>query len=149
MAVRERMPQRRFANASQEAAVGLLLAAEHFQQALGTICERHEITADQYRVLRILRGAPTGQARGEVAKGCFHRAPDITRMLDRMARQGLVRRARAADDRRCSVATLTKAGRALLARIDPEISTEMRRLTKSLSTPELQQLIRLVKHLTP
>jgi len=49
------------------------------------------------------------------------------------------------DDRRCSVATLTRAGRALLQRVDPEIAAAARRLTKSLSTPQLQQLARLTE----
>lgn len=145
MAVGKRVKQRRFVSAAEEAAVGVLMAADHLQQALGEICERHGITTDQYGVLRILRDAgPTGQARGEVAEQCIHaRAPDMTRMLDRLVRQGLAKRARDADDRRCSLATITKGGLALLARMDPEIAAAMRRLTKSLSRSQLQQLSRL------
>src|ERR687888_1360849 len=128
---RERVAKRHPVGAAQEAAVGLLMAAEHFQQALEAICARHGITTEQYRVLRVLNEAP--HARGEVAKHCMHRAPDMTRMLDRLARQGFVRRRRDPQDRRCSVATITRTGRALLARMDPEIAAEMRRLTEPLS----------------
>jgi DNA-binding MarR family transcriptional regulator len=142
MTVRERVNQRRLA-AAEAAAVSLMVAADHLQQVFGDVCARHGITADQYKVLRILRGAPTGHPRGEVAKRCMHRSPDMTRMLDRLVRQGFVRRTRDPRDRRCSVATITKTGAALLARIDPEIAAEMRRLTKSLTPPQLQQLARL------
>lgn len=133
---------------AEDAAVGVLMAADRLQQAFAEICERHGITTDQYRMLRILRDAhPTGYARGEVAEHCMHRAPDITRMLDRLVGQGLARRARAQADRRCSVATITKAGLALLARIDPEITAETRRLTKPLSHSDLERLARLTEAL--
>jgi DNA-binding MarR family transcriptional regulator len=141
-------PRRRIVSPAEDAAVGVLVAADQLQQALGAVCERHGITTDQYRVLRILRDAyPTGRARGEVAEGCVHRAPDMTRMLDRLVRQGFAKRTRDPEDRRCSLATITRTGLALLARVDPEIATAMRRLTKPLSRPQLQQLARLTEAL--
>jgi len=138
------------ANPAQEATVSLLVAAGHLLQALEEVCARHGITAEQYNMLRVLRDAhPGGQPRNEVATHCTHRAPDVTRMLDRLGRQGLVARARAPEDRRCSMARITKAGLKLLGRIEPEISAEMRRLTKSLSPAELRQLTRLSGALVP
>jgi DNA-binding MarR family transcriptional regulator len=143
MAVRRRVKPRAI-SAAEAAAVGVMSAAGHVQQTFADICERHGITGDQYGILRALREAhPTGRARGEVAGCCVHRAPDVTRMIDRLVRQGLVRRTRDNDDRRCSLATITSAGLKLLARIDPEIAAAARRLTQSLSTAQLQQLARL------
>lgn len=133
-----------------EAAVGVLIAADHLQQAFAEICGRHGITTDQYKVLRILREAPTsGYARGEVAERCiFSRSPDVTRMLDRLTRQGFAKRAPDPADRRCSIATITRSGRSLLGRIDPEIAAAARRLTKSLSSTQLTQLTRLTEALS-
>jgi len=133
-----------------EAAVGVLVAADHLQQTFSEICERHSVTTDQYKVLRILREAPPGgYARGEVAEQCiFSRSPDVTRMIDRLVRQGLAKRAPAPADRRCSIATITSAARALLNRIDPEIAAAARRLTKSLSGTQLTQLTRLTDTIT-
>lgn len=144
MAVRQRVNQPRVVSPAEQAAVGVLIAADLLQQSFAAICDSHGITTDQYRVLRILRDAPpTGYARGEVAARCMHRSPDMTRMIDRLVRQGFARRRLDPDDRRCSVATLTRAGRALLQRVDPEIAAAARRLTKSLSGAQLQQLTRL------
>ena len=108
-------------------AMAMFAAVTHL--TLAEICARHGITTEQYGVLRILRDAyPDGRARGEVAERCIHtRAPDTTRMLDRLVRQGLARRSRDPDDRRCSLATITKPGLALLARMDPDIAGAMRR----------------------
>ncbi len=100
-------------------------------------------------MLRILRDAPpTGYARGEVTSRCsMHRSPDMTRMLDRLVRLRLAKRRLDPDDRRCSVATVTRAGLAMLARIDPEIAAAARRLTRPLSSSQLHQLARLTETL--
>ena len=129
---------------AQAATIGVLTAAGQLAQSLDTVCERYGITGQQYNILRILRDAhPGGRPRNEVANFCPHRAPDVTRMLDRLVIHGLIERARAADDRRCSMARITKAGLKLIARIEPELSAELRRLTKALSAEELRQLARL------
>ena len=149
MAVRQRVRQQRAVSPAEQAAVGVLIAADHLQQSFAEICERHGITTDQYRVLRILRDAPpTGYARGEVTSRCsMHRSPDMTRMLDRLVRLGFARRRQDPDDRRCSIAIITKAGLAMLNRVDPEIAAAARQLTKPLSGPQLQQLTRLTEAL--
>jgi DNA-binding MarR family transcriptional regulator len=150
MPIRQRLQQRRFHSVADEAVVSLMVAADHVDQAVVPIWERHGITADQYNVLRILRGVhPGGHPRNEVARRMIHRSPDVTRMLDRLVRRGLVVRLRNADDRRESVATITKAGLALLDRIDPELLTVQKAITAALTEPKLRQLIRLCDALVP
>jgi DNA-binding MarR family transcriptional regulator len=150
MPIRERLQQRRFPSLADEAVVSLMVAAEHFDQAVAPVWERHGITADQYNVLRILRGVyPGGHPRNEVARRMIHRAPDVTRMLDRLVRRGMVTRVRNADDRRESIATITKAGLALLDRIDPEVLAVQKALTAALTEPRLRQLVRLCDALVP
>jgi DNA-binding MarR family transcriptional regulator len=150
MPIRERLQQRRFPSLADEAVVSLMVAAEHLDQAVAPIWERHGITADQYNVLRILRGVhPGGHPRNEVARRMIHRAPDVTRMLDRLVRRGVVARVRNADDRRESIATITKAGLALLDRIDPEVLAVQKAVTATLTEPKLRQLVRLCDALVP
>src|SRR5688500_2300934 len=122
MTIRERVRQRSFESSAQEAVVSLLVAAGHVQRALAEVCARHGITHDQYNVLRILRGAhPRGHPRYEVAERLIDRAPDVTRLLDRLERQGLVERARSDEDRRLSLSRITGEGLELLDRMAPEI----------------------------
>jgi DNA-binding MarR family transcriptional regulator len=150
MPIRERLQQRRFGTLADEAVVSLMVAAEHFDQAIAPIWERHGTTGDQYNVLRILRGVyPGGHPRNEVARRMIHRAPDVTRMLDRLVRQGLVARIRNPDDRRESIATITKAGLAALERIDPDVHATQTAVTSSLSGRDLKQLVRLCDALVP
>jgi DNA-binding MarR family transcriptional regulator len=150
MSIRERLQQRRFNTLADEAVVSLMVAAEHFDQAAAPIWERHRVTGDQYNVLRILRGVhPDGHPRNEIARRMIHRAPDVTRMLDRLVRQGLVVRVRNPEDRRESIATITKAGLAALERIDPDVHATQKALTASLSERDLKQLARLCDALVP
>ena len=150
MPIRERLQQRRFPSLADEAVVSLMVAAEHLDQAVAPIWERHGITADQYNVLRILRGVyPGGHPRNEVARRMIHRAPDVTRMLDRLVRRGVVARVRNVDDRRESIATITKAGLALLDRIDPDVLAVQKAVTAALPDPKLRQLVRLCDALVP
>jgi DNA-binding MarR family transcriptional regulator len=150
MPIRERLQQRRFGTLADEAVVSLMVAADHFDQAIAPTWERHGITGDQYNVLRILRGVyPGGHPRHEVARRMIHRAPDVTRMLDRLVRQGLVARVRNPEDRRESIATITKAGLAALERIDPDVHSTQTAVTASLSERDLRQLVRLCDALVP
>ena len=150
MGVRERLQQRRFQSVAQEALLSLIVAAEQIEQRSSAVLERHGLTTDQYNVLRILRGVhPGGHPRCEVARRMIHRAPDVTRMLDRLERQGLIGRGRDPDDRRMSVATITKAGLAMLERIDPELETMQSEMTAPLGEAQLRQLARLCDALVP
>jgi DNA-binding MarR family transcriptional regulator len=150
MSIRERLQQREFPALADEAVVSLMVTAEHLEQAIAPIWERHGITADQYNVLRILRGVyPDGHPRHEVARRMINRSPDVTRMLDRLVRQKLVARIRNPDDRRESVATITKAGLTLLNRVDPDVHAVLKAVTTSLDDRDLRQLIRLCDALVP
>jgi DNA-binding MarR family transcriptional regulator len=78
-----------------------------------------EMSVSQYNVLRILRGAHPGVVRtSEVAERMIHVDPDVTRLVDRLVRQGLVRRQSDPADRRVVLLGITDAGRELVAGLD-------------------------------
>jgi DNA-binding MarR family transcriptional regulator len=150
VSIRERLRQRRFPTLAAEAVVSLMVAADWVDQSVTKIWDRHGVTADQYNVLRILRGVhPGGHPRNEVARRMIHRAPDVTRMLDRLVRQGLVRRGRNPADRRQSIATITPAGLGLLSRMDPEVHAAQVAVTRGLGPRDLRELVRLCDALVP
>lgn len=144
MEIRDRVRQGAFRSTAQEAMVSLLVAAGHIQRALGEVCAEHGITPDQYNILRILRGVhPQGHPRYEIAQRMITRSPDVTRLLDRLQRQGLVERVRSEEDRRLSVSRITPAGLALLKRADPEIDALHERFAGALSARERRELVRM------
>lgn len=141
---------RKYESTAQEAMVSMLIAAGHLQRALTEVCVDAGITHDQYNVLRILRGAePGGHPRYEIADRLIDRAPDVTRLLDRLERAKLIRRVRSQEDRRLSVSRITKAGLRLLERLDPQILGVHEQFAAPLSAAERQKLVRMCSSLLP
>ena len=83
---------------------------------------RHDLTAQQYNALRLLRGEhPGALATLELAGQLVSRAPDITRLLDHLEKRGLIERARLAENRRVVLVRITPAGLTLLKELDREV----------------------------
>lgn len=77
------------------------------------------ISPSQYNILRILRGArPKAVRISDISDRMITRDPDVTRLVDRLIKQGLVRRERDTGDRRVVLVEITAAGLALLSRLD-------------------------------
>jgi DNA-binding MarR family transcriptional regulator len=82
------------------------------------LLKKEDLSPNQYNVLRILRGAPEGLPCGEIGNRMITRDPDITRLLDRLEKRGLIFRSREVKDRRTVTARITSEGLQLLARLD-------------------------------
>src|SRR5258706_15819589 len=103
--LKRRLRQGKPLGPSEEALLNLLVAAGLVRARLDRACARFGMTNRQYNVLRILRGAlPGGHPRHEIAVRMIERAPDVTRLIDRLQARGLVERARTARDRRQAIA---------------------------------------------
>src|SRR5436309_973748 len=75
----------------------------------------HGLTPQQYNVLRLLRTVyPASMPTQLLARKLISRAPDVTRMVDRLVERNLVSRDRPADNRRVVNVGLTPSGRELL-----------------------------------
>src|SRR3974377_81581 len=124
-ALSRRLKQARFTSAHQEALLSLAVAAGSINDMVDAVCERHGLTRSQYNVLRILRGVyPEGHSRCEVARRMVERAPDVTRLVDRLQHRGLVRRTRGGDDQRQAIARITPKGLRLLETMQPELEAQ-------------------------
>ena len=150
MSIHKRVAQRRFESPAQKAMVSLLVTAGHLARALEEVCAAHGITHDQYNVLRILRGVhPEGHPRYAIAERLIDRSPDVTRLLDRLEREGFVGRSRSDEDRRLSISHVTDRGITLLKEIDPRILEVHERFTASFSSDEMHQLATLCEKALP
>lgn len=150
MSVRKRVRQKGFAGTTQEAVVSLLVAASHARQELEEVCRAHGLTHDQYNVLRILRGVhPEGHPRYRIGERLMERSPDVTRLLDRLERQGLVERYRSEEDLRLSFSRITDDGLELLASMEAPMADAQAAITRPLEPDEQRELIHLCGKLTP
>lgn len=103
------------------------------------------ITAAQFNVLRILRGAePDGLCRNELRERMLTRMPDVTRLLDRMVDAGLVERAREGEDRRKVRTRITPKARRLVDKLDAIVAEEHQRRFGHLGKERLRELIEVL-----
>jgi DNA-binding MarR family transcriptional regulator len=130
----------------EEAAfLDLLRTTDMLSRGLVTILKPEDLSSTQYNVLRILRGAPEGLPCGEIAKRMITRDPDITRLLDRLEKRGLISRSREARDRRTVMARITGVGLKLLARLDEPIQEAHRKQLGHLGRERLRLLTGLLR----
>lgn len=133
-----------FASPAEEAFLNLLVAADTVRTRLDRICADNGITHGQYNVLRILRGVhPGGHPRCEIAARLLERAPDVTRLVDRLEANGLVERNRSEEDRRVSLTCITKKGLDLLEEMEPHLKEFRRDLSRRLTVRDCEELTRI------
>jgi len=123
-----------------EVFLALQLAANRVLDPWARYLKGEGLTHRQYNVLRILRGArPEALTCGEIAERMISRDPDITRLLDRLDKQGLVARHRDEADRRAVRTKISPDGLNLLERLDVPANM-MRGTLAPLGRRRLQQL---------
>jgi DNA-binding MarR family transcriptional regulator len=113
------------------------------RSAIGVL-KAKDLSHTQYNVLRILRGSPQGLPCGEIAGRMITRDPDVTRLLDRMEKRGLISRARDSHDRRTVLARLTPEGLKLVDRLDEPVQSMHRKLLGHLGKERLRALAELL-----
>lgn len=142
---RELKKQHPFDHPEQQAMLNLLRTSDQFQNRFGRLFRQYGLTPSQYNILRILRGAGGPLPCLEIASRMIQVVPAITGLVDRLARQGLVRRRRSADDRRVVYVELTPEAARLLARLDHPVLELHEQLLGHLSRAELSELNRLLE----
>src|SRR6188768_3244931 len=118
--LREEIKQTKpFQDRTHAAALALILTADQSRRFMEILLAPVGISAEQYNVLRILRGAgEKGLPTLEIAARLLERNPGITRLVDKLEAKNLVCRARCATDRRQVFCTITDAGVDLLNNMD-------------------------------
>ncbi len=135
-----------FRSPEQEVILNVFRASEHFGASLGEVLRQEELTLTQYNALRILRGAGSaGLTCGEVSERMVTKDSDITRLLDRLERRGLIRRERPGANRRVVQTRISEQGLELLASLDRPIQECEKRLLGHLGRTRLASLNRLLE----
>jgi DNA-binding MarR family transcriptional regulator len=137
---------RPFGSPAQEAALAIVRAAADLWSGVEKLMKPFGITATQYNVLRILRGAGAeGLCRNDIIVRMITPMPDVTRLIDRLEESGLVVRSRDTEDRRMVSTRVTDRGLELLATLDPLVLGEHERQMADLAPEERHALIALLE----
>lgn len=129
--------------------MSLFVAADAVRQRFDKVCSDFGITHTQYNILRILRSAyPSGFPRCEIMVRMIERAPDTTRLIDRLEQQELVERIRSVEDKRLSIARITQKGLILLDEATPQFHAVWDEISCKMSRAESMMLAEICSKLS-
>jgi DNA-binding MarR family transcriptional regulator len=128
--------------------VAFMQIADIFGNEAEQVVKSAGLTGAQYNVLRILRGAGKGGlACREISERMISRDPDITRLLDRMEKRGVITRQRQSYDRRVVKTFVTPSGLILLKGLDQPVHDLHKRQFARISAAKLKVLAGLLDEL--
>ncbi len=126
--------------------VALLQTADSLSQEAEQLLKAAGLTGTQYNVLRILRGAePEGLPCRGISDRMISHDPDMTRLLDRMEKRGMITRERQTDDRRVVKTRITPRALSLLKTLDHPVHELHKRQFRHMPAARLKILSRLLE----
>ncbi len=109
----------RFESLQQQAVLNVLFTSNWLRTQHSTLLSPHGLSMQQYNILRILRGAKGERMNMHTVKArMIDRAPNATRLTDKLLAKGLVERERCDQDRRVVHVRITPKGLDLLRELD-------------------------------
>lgn len=121
--------------------VALLQTADSLSQDAEQLLKATGLTGAQYNVLRILRGAePAGLPCSGIGDRMISHDPDMTRLLDRMEKRGLITRERQTDDRRVVKTRIKPQALSLLKTLDQPVRDLHKRQFRHMPASRLKTL---------
>jgi DNA-binding MarR family transcriptional regulator len=137
-----------FDSLEQEVFLNLWRTYDRLRELEEELFKGYELTPQQYNALRLLRAAhpdPAGIPTLALAGRLVSKAPDITRLLDKLEQRGLVARDRPADNRRVVRVRITDAGLALLDELAGPLRACHARQLGHLSPAQCRDLVALLR----
>jgi DNA-binding MarR family transcriptional regulator len=132
-------------NPAEAALASLERVTERLRREIHLVLRARGMTLTQYNVLRTLYSEGSiGLTCSELGSRLAGTDPDITRLLDRLAKQRLVRRRRDVRDRRAVLTEITDEGRQLVQSVIPSLDCRVRGLFEHMAPARLQLLIDLL-----
>ena len=130
----------------QELAYALSHAERCVVRQLSPVLETESCTVPQWRILLLLADG-RGHPMSEMAEFALVPAPSLTRLVDRMATEGLVHRKADLRDRRRVLVHLTHRGHMLYRRLDERLQEEQRAVLAGADAEAAERLLGLLDDL--
>jgi len=149
MGIDKDIHQTKFRNEFQKAGINLIYTYNWANEKMKDLFEQYDITAQQFNILRILRGAGEPLSTMQIRQRMLDKMSDTSRIVDRLLKKDLVKKVVCKSDRRLVDVTITEKGLTLLERMDNH-QDDMDAIFKNLSETEantLNQLLDKIRHL--
>ena len=131
---------------SKKVVLNLLFTHNLVAERLNSILKPFDISAEQFNVLRILRGQK-GKAinMGAIQERMIARNSNTTRLVDKLLIKKFVTRANCEHNRRKIEVTILQDGLDVLSLLDPQIIEHEQHFAKNLSSDEINTLNNLLE----
>ncbi|HEY8916321.1 MAG TPA: MarR family transcriptional regulator, partial [Chitinophaga sp.] len=91
MRIEEAIKQGKFSNNFHKALVNLIFTSNWLRDANAEIFKKYDILPQHFNALRIIKGRhPKPVSAGEIKEVLLDKASDVTRLLDKLVKQGYV-----------------------------------------------------------
>jgi DNA-binding MarR family transcriptional regulator len=135
----------RFDSLQQEAYLSLWRTYDRLKSLEDDLFAEFDLSAQQYNALRLLEAVHPGtMPTSALGNKLISRAPDMTRLLDRLEERDLVHRERRSENRRVVEVGVTRTGLQLLEKLAVQVRDCHRRQLGHLSEKDLKQLVDLL-----
>lgn len=139
--------QSKFASEHVKAAINILYTSSWVHSGNSARLKKHDITPEQYNVLRILRGShPNKMMLADITNRMIDKSSNATRLVEKLRQKGLVKREVCEGNRRQVDISITDKGTILMKAVDAEEQKWIDSL-KNITKAEAVELNRLLDKL--
>lgn len=131
----------KFANTKVKALLNIIYTANWINSHQNAFFKPYGISPQQFNILRIVRGAKEPLKVQTIKERMIERAPNATRLMDKLCAKELIERLPCPEDRRVVHIAITKSGLNLLKEIDSSFNKD---LLANLTAKEAEQLSNLL-----
>lgn len=131
-----------------DALLQLLRAANALWEASRVFFEQWELSPSQFNVLNLLSSNQTGLSQTDLGRQLLTHRSNVTGLVDRLEKRGLVRRKEVSADRRAYRVVLTKKGSRLLMAILPHYHRQADHVWDGVGPAQIGELLETLDHVT-
>lgn len=143
MGLENDIKQKHFRNEWQKAMINLTFTHNWLSEKFKTFLDRFDLTAQQFNILRILRGAGGPLSTLQIRERMLDKMSDTSRIVDRLILKGFVKKSTCPHDKRLVDVIISEAGLQVLSQID-SLSGEMDSIINGLTHHEALEMNRLL-----
>lgn len=148
MEIEKEIKQSKFENLLQKAIINLFFTSNFIRDRILCILKDYDIQQQHYNVLRIINGQyPNPVSPGYIKEVMIDKGVDLTRLLDKLEKKGLIKRQLCLKNRRKIDINLTKEGIDLLNELKPKFNNLYDEISKKINDEEAELLSNLLDKL--
>lgn len=148
MKIEKAINQASFDSSIQKAVINLVYTSNWMRDKQNKLFKPHGILPQHFNVLKILKGKhPELVSPSYIKEVMLDKAPDLTRLVDKLVQKGWVWRQQCENNRRMVEIGLTEKGIRFLEKLNTEVKANAELIHNRLSESEAEQLSDLLDKL--